>query len=395
MVVHVNLQYGNGIAHKSREFLWQGHTAHATKEDADKEVLEALDHYRHIYEEYFAVPVVKGMKSEKKFAGARYTTSVEIGVMILTYGDDKGLVNPPNVGPIQSKHGYILDCIDIHKQLAFDHPLLKNHSVQLKPTTIPKWTRDNNTSQKSTSLPFRQEEDIICPPGTVIIKRTTLEDLIQFQRLESLGLKPTSKDRNDDPPGHYTAVAQYYALNFGGKGNINANKKGCYNTLCPGFVQVSRKFPLGSVARPVSKSGGKQYHLEISIYQERLTRDWWYVLKGEPVGYWPNPLFSYNGLAEGADNVWWGGEVFSADKNRISPIMGSGFVPQDDFGKAAYINGLRVIDRYSRKVMMPPAKDLVVYASSPTCYNVKTISRRGEYWSRAIFYGGPAGCTVR
>ncbi|WZY83799.1 hypothetical protein YC2023_030183 [Brassica napus] len=135
----------------SREFLWQGHTVHATKEDADKEVLEALDHYRHIYEEYFAVPVVKGMKSEKKFAGARYTTSVEklvvvykvqrcltshsqikkekvkgvanswaysaitIGVMILTYGDDKGLVNPPNVAPIQvrlSEEGNGLDVCD-------------------------------------------------------------------------------------------------------------------------------------------------------------------------------------------------------------------------------------------------------------------------------------------
>ncbi|KAH0872566.1 hypothetical protein HID58_069928 [Brassica napus] len=118
----------------SREFLWQGHTAHATKEDADKVVLEALDHYRHIYEEYFAVPVVKGMKSEKKFAGARYTTRVEklvvvykvwrnswaysartIGVMILTYGDDKGLVNPPNVAPIQvrlSEEGNGLDVCD-------------------------------------------------------------------------------------------------------------------------------------------------------------------------------------------------------------------------------------------------------------------------------------------
>ncbi|KAG2245168.1 hypothetical protein Bca52824_093018 [Brassica carinata] len=360
-------------------------------------------------------------------------------------------INKPAIKSFQSKHGYILDCIDIHKQLAFDHPLLKNHSIQLKPTTIPKWTRDNDTSQQSTSLPFRQEEDIICPPGTVIIKRTTLEDLIQFQRLESLGFKPTSKDRNDDPPGHYTAVAQYYALNFGGMGNINVwdpqvepdqyslssiyvqgglkedfesissgwiviltssyapttlvksvlsfypkqtNKKGCYNTLCPGFVQVSRKFSLGTVVRPVSRYGGKQYHLEISIYQDALTKDWWYVLKGEPVGYWPNPLFSYSGLAEGADNVWWGGEVFSAGKDRISPIMGSGFVPQDDFGKAAYINGLRVID-HVRKLIIPPAKDLVVYASSPTCYNVKTISRRGAYWSRAIFYGGPAGCTVR
>lgn len=55
----------------------------------------------------------------------------------------------------------------------------------------------------------------------------------------------------------------------------------------------------------------------------------------------------------------------------------------------------KVIDHDSRKVTMPPVKDLVVYASSPACYNVKTISRRGEYWSRAIFYGGPAGCAVR
>ncbi|CAF1944253.1 unnamed protein product, partial [Brassica napus] len=103
------------VENRSREFLWQGHTAHATKEDADKEVFEALDHYRHIYEEYFAVPVVKGMKSEKKFAGACYTTSVEIGVMILTYGDDKGLVNPPNVAPIQlrlSEEGNGLDVCD-------------------------------------------------------------------------------------------------------------------------------------------------------------------------------------------------------------------------------------------------------------------------------------------
>ncbi|CAN6828995.1 unnamed protein product [Brassica oleracea] len=73
----------------SREFLCQGHTAHATKEDADKEVtlvfsfvFEALDHYHHIYEEYFAVPVVKGMKSEKKFAGACYTTSVDKLVVV-------------------------------------------------------------------------------------------------------------------------------------------------------------------------------------------------------------------------------------------------------------------------------------------------------------------------
>uniref|UniRef100_A0A0E0FBT4 proline--tRNA ligase n=1 Tax=Oryza meridionalis TaxID=40149 RepID=A0A0E0FBT4_9ORYZ len=139
---------------RSREFLWQeGHTAFATKEEADEEVLQILELYRRIYEEFLAVPVSKGRKSEmEKFAGGLYTTSVEafipntgrgvqgatshclgqnfakmfditfendkgsrsmvwqnswayttrsIGVMVMTHGDDKGLVLPPRVAPLQ------------------------------------------------------------------------------------------------------------------------------------------------------------------------------------------------------------------------------------------------------------------------------------------------------
>lgn len=65
---------------RSREFLWQeGHTAFATKEEADKEVLDILELYKRVYEEYLAVPVIKGIKSEKeKFAGGLYTTTVEV-----------------------------------------------------------------------------------------------------------------------------------------------------------------------------------------------------------------------------------------------------------------------------------------------------------------------------
>ncbi|KAE8008396.1 hypothetical protein FH972_004912 [Carpinus fangiana] len=64
---------------RSREFLWQeGHTAFATKAEADTEVLDILELYRRIYEEFLAIPVVKGRKSEhEKFAGGLYTTSVE------------------------------------------------------------------------------------------------------------------------------------------------------------------------------------------------------------------------------------------------------------------------------------------------------------------------------
>ena len=64
---------------RTREFLWQeGHTAYENVLDADKEVFQILELYRRVYEELLAVPVMKGYKSEKeKFAGARFTTTVE------------------------------------------------------------------------------------------------------------------------------------------------------------------------------------------------------------------------------------------------------------------------------------------------------------------------------
>ncbi|KAF9582613.1 ribose-phosphate pyrophosphokinase 1 [Lunasporangiospora selenospora] len=147
---------------RTREFLWQeGHTAFATKEEADKEVYQILDLYRQVYEDLLAVPVIKGVKSEKeKFAGGLYTTTVEgyvpttgrgiqaatshglgqnfakmfgmtfedpqgplpngearpalhawqnswglstrsLGVMVMVHGDDKGLVLPPRVAAVQ------------------------------------------------------------------------------------------------------------------------------------------------------------------------------------------------------------------------------------------------------------------------------------------------------
>jgi hypothetical protein len=139
---------------RSREFLWQeGHTAHVTIEEANEMVYAILELYKQVYEQLLAVPVVKGQKTEsEKFAGGHFTTTVEayiagsgraiqgatshnlgqnfgkmfdisfedkdnstkipwqtswglttrtIGVMIMTHGDDKGLVLPPAVAPQQ------------------------------------------------------------------------------------------------------------------------------------------------------------------------------------------------------------------------------------------------------------------------------------------------------
>ncbi|KAL3777740.1 hypothetical protein HJC23_005373 [Cyclotella cryptica] len=139
---------------RTREFLWQeGHTAHASYEDADVMVRQALDLYRRVYEELLAIPVIPGYKTEKeKFAGGHQTTTVEayipvsgraiqgatshnlgqnfgkmfdinyqdekgetqiawqtswglttrtIGVMVMVHGDDTGLILPPRVAPLQ------------------------------------------------------------------------------------------------------------------------------------------------------------------------------------------------------------------------------------------------------------------------------------------------------
>ncbi|WP_055668465.1 proline--tRNA ligase [Desnuesiella massiliensis] len=138
---------------RTTEFLWQeGHTVHATAEEAQEETLRMLNIYASHCEEILAIPVIKGQKTEKeKFAGARATYTIEslmhdgkalqsgtshnfgdnfakafkiqytdktgklqyvhetswgmttrlIGAVIMVHGDDNGLVLPPKIAPIQ------------------------------------------------------------------------------------------------------------------------------------------------------------------------------------------------------------------------------------------------------------------------------------------------------
>ena len=139
---------------RGREFLWQeGHTLHATEEEARKETLQQLSVYADLCENYLAMPVIKGNKTDKeKFAGAVNTYTIEcmmhdkkalqsgtshffgdgfarqfeitytdkenqqrypfqtswglstriIGGIIMTHGDNNGLVLPPRIAPIQA-----------------------------------------------------------------------------------------------------------------------------------------------------------------------------------------------------------------------------------------------------------------------------------------------------
>ncbi|MCA8962314.1 MAG: proline--tRNA ligase [Planctomycetes bacterium] len=138
---------------RTTEFLWQeGHTAHATEEEAVEETLRMLDVYREFAEEYMAIPVRTGVKTDReRFAGAVSTYCIEammgdkkalqagtshylgqnfakafdvrfqdqdgelkyvyatswgvstrlIGAVVMAHGDDAGLILPPRLAPIQ------------------------------------------------------------------------------------------------------------------------------------------------------------------------------------------------------------------------------------------------------------------------------------------------------
>ncbi|RMF09410.1 MAG: proline--tRNA ligase [Candidatus Neomarinimicrobiota bacterium] len=138
---------------RTTEFLWQeGHTAHASAAEAEQEARKILDIYRRLAEDFLALPVITGTKSEaEKFAGAEHTYAIEammgdrralqagtshnlgqnfarafqvtfqneaneeelvyatswgvstrlVGALIMAHGDDKGLRLPPRIAPVQ------------------------------------------------------------------------------------------------------------------------------------------------------------------------------------------------------------------------------------------------------------------------------------------------------
>ena len=165
---------------RTLEFLWQeGHTAHATEEDAQVETLRMLDEYAQLCEEWLAIPVVKGQKTDKeKFSGAKSTYTIEtlmhdgkalqsgtshhfgdgfarafdikyldkdgkqqyvhqtswgfttriIGAMIMVHGDDRGLVMPPKIAPTQ----VMIVPIAQHKEGVLDYAYeLKNRLADI------------------------------------------------------------------------------------------------------------------------------------------------------------------------------------------------------------------------------------------------------------------------
>ncbi|MCI8786315.1 MAG: proline--tRNA ligase [Eubacterium sp.] len=226
---------------RSREFLWQeGHTAHATAEEAEERTVLMLNVYADFCEEVLAMPVVRGKKTEKeKFAGAEATYTIEalmhdgkalqsgtshnfgdgfarafgiqytdkdntlqyvhqtswgmttrlIGAIIMVHGDDSGLVLPPKIAPVQvmvipiqqHKEGVLEKAAALKEQLAASGIRVKLDDTEKSPG----W---KFSEQEMRGIPIRIEigpKDIEAGQCVLVRRDTREKTFVTFEALET------------------------------------------------------------------------------------------------------------------------------------------------------------------------------------------------------------------
>ena len=212
---------------RSREFFWQeGHTVHATSIEAEKETRQMLEIYKKFFENYLAIPVLAGRKTEKeKFAGAEYTLTIEalmyngiclqsgtshyfgqkfakaydikflnkenefeyayqtswgvsnrmIGALIMVHGDDNGLILPPKIAPTK----VALIPIGTDEEVTKITEKIKKELIENDIT----YTIDN--SEKSPGFKFAEAEVKGIPVRIEIGKRDLEEGTITIARRDT------------------------------------------------------------------------------------------------------------------------------------------------------------------------------------------------------------------
>ena len=207
---------------RTAEFLWQeGHTAHATKEEAEAEAKRMLEVYADFVENFMAIPVIKGVKSpNERFAGAIDTYCIEalmqdgkalqagtshflgqnfakafnvqflnkenqldyvwatswgvstrlIGALIMTHSDDNGLVLPPNLAPIQV---VVIPIFKNDEQLNLIREKLQPFLAQLKQKGISVKVDDDDSKRSGWKF---NEYELKGVPVRVVVGPRDLEN---------------------------------------------------------------------------------------------------------------------------------------------------------------------------------------------------------------------------
>ncbi|WRX19034.1 Neprosin - like 6 [Theobroma cacao] len=166
------------------------------------------------------------------------------------------------------------------------------------------------------------------PKGLKSAKSLPAESL-NIEILKNGGCPSVAKINKQNPSISNTQFSEAFVrVRSGSQNQIDniqvgwmAGKKGCYNMLCTGSVQVNKAIPLGFILHNISVYGGQKFDFGYFISQIQGIGDF-----NMNIGYWPKSLFS--SLSNAATQLTWGGGVFSSN-----PPMGSGHFAEEGMKK--------------------------------------------------------------
>uniref|UniRef100_A0A0C9RRT3 TSA: Wollemia nobilis Ref_Wollemi_Transcript_18594_2027 transcribed RNA sequence n=1 Tax=Wollemia nobilis TaxID=56998 RepID=A0A0C9RRT3_9CONI len=160
-------------------------------------------------------------------------------------------LNKPAVKSIQSPDGDTIDCVHISHQPALDHPLLQNHTIQMRPNVLPDglFTTSKAARSKGPAMPQVWHQNGECPSETIPIRRTRKRDILRASSIENFGRKNSSFGRPAQPksadPDLLNESGHQHAITYV-EGDKYYGAKATINVWEPN-IQLSNEFSLSQL----------------------------------------------------------------------------------------------------------------------------------------------------
>ncbi|CAF1804724.1 unnamed protein product [Brassica napus] len=301
--------------------------------------------------------------------------------------DDAEVDRPLKKTKQKSPDGDIIDCVHMKNHPIYDHPLFKNHTIQMRPSSFPKERNNESLTTQNKSNMY----SILVTKGrfhgakaTISLWKPYVQTLREFSLAQIWLASGTSHETNTIEAGWQVYKFLYgdynprYFIYWTADGY---QYTGCYNLKCPGFVHVSQDFAIGATVSPVSSVCGAKYQIPTSTWRDTRSGHWWLkVYDNIFVGYWPSSLFTT--LKDVATDVHWGGEITNNrdGSQHTTTKMGSGHFAE----KASYFKNIEIVDEGEIMKALVGTSPIM---SEENCYNIKPGT--DVHWGTYFFFGGP------
>ncbi|XP_057517878.1 uncharacterized protein LOC130798800 [Amaranthus tricolor] len=346
-----------------------------------------------------------------------------------------------------------MDCIDIYKQPAFNHPALRNHIIQIAPSSVMTMKPEAAITKEKCSMIHTHQlwrKNGSCPIGTIPVRRNCQTDVLDCNLAAKYGRKNRPsiqyelKTSNYLQANHAFAIMMTEGFNYhGAKADIKvwnpyvehddeystsriilengaynnyecvesgwmvnpsvygdretriyaywtvdgSSTTGCFDLMCPGFVQTSNEIALGGVIKSIPVPGGLPWIMTLHIVRDPISKNWWLRYQGNiSIGYWPAELFK--ALRSTVEVIQWGGEIYSTrlgHPGHTKTEMGSGDLPLViQPNSTGWFKRMRIQEN-SMDLKQP--ESAYTYSDDHRCYPI--YLRKDQYAEPEFYYGGP------